>query len=191
MTDCLKDFVDKNPEISGKRLPFGFTFSFGFDQIALDEAVITQFGIATNLPDAIGKDPVQYFRNSISKKGLNIDVLAILNDTTSTLAYGMYLKPDTQMSFLLGSGTNTCYLERVDRITRLDSIKTFGKKVEKVAINCENGFLGDDGAIDFVKTEWDLIIDQESLFPKTYGFVFFQLLNQFENNGHLFQDLRN
>ena len=100
-------------------------------------------------------------------------MLAILNDTTSTLAYGMYLKPDAEIGFVLGTGMNTCYLESVDKIQYIsDPIETFGKKVDKVIINCENGFLGDNGSIDFAKTKWDIEIDSESPHPKSYGLVF-------------------
>ena len=73
------------------------------------------------------------------------------------------------MAYVLGSGMNTCYTERVDRIEKIDPIKTFGKKVEKVIINLENGMLGDNGSIDFAKTKFDFELDEQSMFPHSYG----------------------
>ncbi|CAG2181858.1 unnamed protein product, partial [Oppiella nova] len=170
MAACLEDFINNNPDIGDKRLPFGLTFSFGYDQKALDVGIVTQFGINTNLPDAVGRDAVQFMREAIARKNLKVDVMSICNDTTATLAYGMYLKPDTYIGFILGSGTNTCYLEDVNKIEKIDPLKTFGKRVDGVILNLENGFLGDDGSIDFAKTKWDLEIDAEALFPHSYGF---------------------
>ncbi len=69
MAQCIDDFLNKFPELRNKRLPFGFTFSFGFDQIALDKAIINQFGLETDLPEAIGNDAVQYLREAIERKG--------------------------------------------------------------------------------------------------------------------------
>ncbi|CAG2108517.1 unnamed protein product [Medioppia subpectinata] len=167
---CIEDFVNTNPDIGGKRLPFGMTFSFGYDQTALNVGIIKQFGIDTDLPEAVDKDAVKYLQDAIDRKGLKVDVLSIANDTTATLAYGMSLKPDTYIGFILGSGTNTCYLENVDRIEKIDPLKTFGTKTESVILNLENGFLGDNGSIDFVKTKWDLEVDNDSLFPHNYSF---------------------
>ena len=189
LADCLKEFIEGNADIRGKRLPFGFTFSYGYHQKALDSGIMAQFGISTDISNGVGRDAVPIFREAINKKGLNVDLLAILNDTTSILSYGIYLKRGTQIGFVLGSGTNTCYLERVDRIEHLDPIKTFGKKVENVIINCENGYLGDNGSIDFAKTVFDKEIDEESLFPHNYGYLFDKTLHS--HNYHIFPDLRN
>jgi len=168
LAQCIDDFLNKVPELRNKRLPFGFTFSFGFDQIALDKAIITQFSMETDLPEAIGNDAVQYLREAIERKGLNIKVMSILNDTTAVLALGLYMKPEAAIGFILGTGTNICYLERVDRIKKIDPIATFGSDVKHVIINTECGFIGDNGSMNFAKTKFDFEIDEESLFPHNY-----------------------
>ncbi len=168
MAQCIDDFLNKVPELRNKRLPFGFTFSFGFDQIALDKAIINQFGLETDLPEAIGNDAVQYLREAIERKGLNIEVISISNDTTAVLALGLYMKSEAAIGFILGTGTNICYLERVDRIKKIGPNATFGSDVKHVIINIESGFIGDDGSMNFAKTKFDLEIDEESLFPHNY-----------------------
>ena len=137
--------------------------------MALDKGIIKFGSIITDLSDVYDQDAVQLFRDAIERRGANVDVLGIINDTTSTQVYGMYLKPGTQMAYVLGSGMNTCYTERVDRIEKIDPIKTFGKNVEKVIINLENGMLGDNGSIDFAKTKFDFELDEQSMFPHSYG----------------------
>jgi len=139
--------------------------------VGLDKGIITQFSLETDIPEAIGNDAVQYLRDAIDRKGLNIDVLAITNDTTAVLALGLYMDPEAAIGFILGSGTNICYLEQVDRIKKIDPLTTFGSNVQNVIINTECGFLGDDRSMDFAKTKFDLEIDEESLFPHSYSYL--------------------
>jgi hexokinase len=162
LAQCIDDFLNKVPELRNKHLPFGFTFSFSYDQIALDKAIITRFGLETDLPEAIGNDAVQYLREAIERKGLNIKIMSISNDTTAVLAFGLYMKPEAAIGFILGTGTNICYLERVDRIKKIDPIATFGSDVKHVIINTECGFIGDNGSMNFAKTKFDFEIDEES-----------------------------
>lgn len=96
---------------------------------------------------------------------------SISNDTTAVLALGLYIDPEAAIGFILGSGTNACYLERVERIKKIDPIATFGPNATNVIINTECGFLGDNGSMNFAKTKFDLEIDEESLFPHEYTYL--------------------
>ena len=52
----VKNFVEKKGLASlGKTLLLGFTFSFGYEQLSIDSGITVQFGINTNIPDAVGK----------------------------------------------------------------------------------------------------------------------------------------
>ena len=93
LADCLKDSISKYKDLESKRLPFAFTFSFGYDQLALDKGIIKFGSIITDLSDVYDQDAVQLFRDAIERRSVNVDVLGIINDTTSTQVYGMYLKP--------------------------------------------------------------------------------------------------
>ena len=50
---------------------------------------------------------------------LNVDVVAIVNDSTGTLLQGAYTDPDCVVGMIFGSGFNTCYVERVSAINKL------------------------------------------------------------------------
>lgn len=64
----------------------GFTFSFPMKQHSLDSATLDAWAKSFNLPTVIGTDVVDRLRDSLHKLGHNhIEVVAILNDTTSTL----------------------------------------------------------------------------------------------------------
>lgn len=83
--ECLCDFVAEN-DLVDVALPLGFTFSFPMQQHSLSSATLAAWAKSFNLPTVIGRDVVELLRESLAKLGHNhIDVVAILNDTTSTL----------------------------------------------------------------------------------------------------------
>lgn len=77
----------------------GFTFSFPMRQHGLNTATLDAWAKSFNLPTVIGTDVVDRLRDSLHKLGHNhIEVVAILNDTTSTLV--MTFIPRKKHSFL-------------------------------------------------------------------------------------------
>jgi hexokinase len=155
----LKQLIEKN-----KRLKLGFTFSFGYDQIALDIGLVKQFSFVTDLPDAIGKDAVQMLRDAFKRKSINyIDVVAIMNDSTSALVYGKYLDQKAAISLLLSTGYNIAYLEQIDHVEKLKEKRNelFKPNETHVVINTESCLFGDDGNLDFAKTKYDHEADAE------------------------------
>jgi hexokinase len=72
---------------------------------------------------------------------------------------------------ILGSGFNSAYIERVSNITKLTQIQKDNLEgCEQVAVDVECGAFGDNGCIDYVKTDIDKEIDNESLFPNSFSF---------------------
>ena len=61
----------------------------------------------------------------------------------------------------LGTGSNACYVEKVENAEMFDG----DKSKPYVIINTEWGAFGDDGRLDFVRTEYDREIDQYSINP--------------------------
>lgn len=51
-------------------------------------------------------------------------MLIQVNDTVGTLALGHYHDPDTVAAVIFGTGTNACYLERMDAIIKCQGIPT-------------------------------------------------------------------
>lgn len=120
-------------------------------------------------PGVIGEDAVKLLNNSLTKIGLeNVKVVAILNDATGTLVAGVHDYPDTGISVLLSTGSNGAYLEKVERIERWESGSKEG--LEYVIVDPEWGAFGDNGSIDFIKTEWDRILDENSLLPASFTY---------------------
>lgn len=63
---------------------------------------------------------------------------------------------------LLGTGSNACYVEKQENAETWHDIDMGSGNV---LINLEWGALGDDGALDFVRTEYDDEIDKYSVNP--------------------------
>lgn len=86
LAECLCDFVKIRKLDGKKKLPLGFTFSFPMQQHSLDSATLITWTKSFNCVNVVNEDVVKMLRNSLHKLGQhNIDVLAILNDTTGTL----------------------------------------------------------------------------------------------------------
>lgn len=91
LAKCICKFVADNDLVSVP-LPLGFTFSFPMQQHSLSSATLAAWAKSFKLPSVIGCDVVQLLRDALHKYGHNhIEVLAILNDTTSTLVTMFYI----------------------------------------------------------------------------------------------------
>ncbi|KAG4973611.1 hypothetical protein JHK87_030432 [Glycine soja] len=72
----------------------------------------------------VGIDVPACMQEALTRKGLDVRVAALANDTVGTLALGHYNDSDTVASVIIGTGTNACYLERVDAIIKCQGLLT-------------------------------------------------------------------
>ncbi len=132
-----------------------------------------------------------------------MEVMAVLNDSTGTLIAGSIIDPKCSVAVIVGTGSNACYLERVDRCPKWKAPKECDedgqpeRKIMKsktkdttleeeidliaknkayyngenlVAINTEWGALGDNGTLDFIRTEFDNELDNCSHHPHSFTY---------------------
>jgi len=169
LAECIKDFCVKKSVNLTEEISLGFTFSFPMVQHALDIGVLVNWTKSFNCPGVIGEDAVKLLNTSLQKIGMqNVKVVAILNDTTGTLVAGAHDYPDTAIGLILGTGTNGAYLENIDKIIRWESGSKEG--VHEVIIDPEWGAFGDNGCIDFIKSDWDRELDRNSLLPASFTY---------------------
>lgn len=62
----------------------------------------------------------------------------------------------------LGTGSNACYVEKVENAENFEGGEAHKKHV---LINTEWGAFGDNGALDFIRTQYDRDIDSNSINP--------------------------
>lgn len=171
LAECIKDFIEKRNLKSIERMPLGFTFSFPMSQAALDVGCLVNWTKSFNCPGVIGEDVVAMLNVALESVGVkNVSVVAILNDTTGTLVAGSHDTSDCAVGLILGTGTNASYIEKAERVVRWGEGTARDTLVKEVIMDPETGAFGDNGCIDFIKTEWDRELDLASLLSGSFTF---------------------
>ncbi|XP_017012946.2 hexokinase type 2 [Drosophila takahashii] len=162
IAECLSNFMSEH-NVYKERLPLGFTFSFPLRQLGLTKGLLETWTKGFNCAGVVNEDVVQLLKDAIARRGdVQIDVCAILNDTTGTLMSCAWKNHNCKIGLIVGTGANACYMERVEE-AELFAAEDPRKK--HVLINTEWGAFGDNGALDFVRTEFDRDIDVHSINP--------------------------
>ena len=90
----------------------------------------------------------------------NVDVVALVNDTTGTQMALGWGNPDCYVGLILGTGTNACYMEQTSNIPKYTGDKS---KHPQVIINCEWGAFGEKGELDDFRNAIDEELDKGGL----------------------------
>lgn len=97
----------------------GFSFSYPCNTVSLKSGVLLEWTKGMNVPDAIGKDPVKLLEEQLQKRGINVHIVAMCNDSVATLMAHSYNTNTACVGVVLGSGTNAAYVELVSNIPKL------------------------------------------------------------------------
>uniref|UniRef100_A0A8C6IIY9 hexokinase n=1 Tax=Mus spicilegus TaxID=10103 RepID=A0A8C6IIY9_MUSSI len=159
VADCLADFM-KNKDLTHKKLPLGFTFSFPCRQNKLEEGVLLSWTKKFKARGVQDTDVVNRLATAMKKhKDLDVDILALVNDTVGTMMTCAYDDPNCEVGVIIGTGTNACYMEDMSNIDLVEGDEG------RMCINTEWGAFGDDGALEDIRTEFDRELDLGSLNP--------------------------
>uniref|UniRef100_A0A7I4YMY3 Phosphotransferase n=1 Tax=Haemonchus contortus TaxID=6289 RepID=A0A7I4YMY3_HAECO len=149
-----------------KKLPLGFTFSFPCKQDGLTRAKLIHWTKGFSASGCEGHDVVHLLRKAVKRRGdIEIDVVALLNDTVGTLMACAFKENSCQIGVIVGTGTNACYMEKLENVPKLKGQWETDGDPPMMIINMEWGAFGDDGAINFVMTEYDKMVDGNSINP--------------------------
>lgn len=159
IASCLADFMRDN-DCASERLPLGFTFSFPLTQVGLTKGILAQWTKGFSCSDVQGEDVVRLLEEALERRGdIQIEVCAILNDTTGCLMSCAWKNRNCRVGIICGTGCNACYVEKCENVS------TFSNESGKpyVIINTEWGAMGDGGSLDFILTEYDKEVDNASI----------------------------
>ncbi|KAJ0087432.1 hypothetical protein Patl1_09552 [Pistacia atlantica] len=160
----------------GRQREIGFTFSFPVKQTSIDSGILNKVDqglcclwngtevtcswkqwletmrhiihcIHCAWQQKAGKDVVACLNEAMERQGLHMQVSALVNDTVGTLAGARYWDDDVMVAVILGTGTNACYVERMDAIPKLQ------------------GYKSSSGRTVFPLTEFDREMDAASINP--------------------------
>jgi len=160
IAECLANFI-KEHKLQDERLPLGFTFSFPLKQLGLTKGFLIRWTKGFNCEGVVDHDVVELLEDALKRRGdVKIQVCAVLNDTTGTLMSCGWRNHDCKIGVIVGTGSNACYVERVENAELYDGPDN-GKS--HVLINTEWGAFGDNGALDFIRTEYDREMDEFSI----------------------------
>ncbi|XP_068662288.1 hexokinase-3-like isoform X2 [Aristolochia californica] len=151
-------------ESSDQRRELGFTFSFPVKQTSVSSGVLIKWTKGFAIEDAVGKDVSECLQRALDKRGLDMRVSVLVNDTVGTLAVGHYHDEDTVAAVIIGTGTNACYVDRTDAIVKCQGLLT---NSGRMVVNIE---WGNFWSSHLPRTTYDIDLDGESPNPNDQGF---------------------
>ncbi|XP_014403663.1 PREDICTED: hexokinase-1 isoform X1 [Myotis brandtii] len=157
IVSCISDFLDYMG-IKGPRMPLGFTFSFPCKQMSLDAGILITWTKGFKATDCVGHDVATLLREAVKRREeFDLDVVAVVNDTVGTMMTCAYEEPTCEIGLIVGTGSNACYMEEMKNVEMLEG------NVGRMCINMEWGAFGDNGCLDDIRTEYDVLVDENSL----------------------------
>ncbi|KAH9505578.1 Hexokinase-2 [Bulinus truncatus] len=170
IAESIQDFLEKQGLAhSEKKIPLGFTFSFPSTQLALNKSILLTWTKTFKCPDGVGEDPVAMLEAAIQRKNkdLPVDVVVVMSDTVSTLMAGNYLDKKCRVGLILGTGCNAAFVENISDI---DKWTGDNEDPKHVIVNVELGSTGDNGCMDFCRSEYEKEVDKYSNHPGSFTF---------------------
>ncbi|MBO4448444.1 MAG: hexokinase [Kiritimatiellae bacterium] len=150
-------FANELRRVKGKATAekFGFCFSYNCDATEDLDAKLNVWTKGIQAPEIVG----QYVGRELLKR-LGGGKIAIVNDTVATLLAAKAMEGDrtysSYLGFILGTGTNTAYVERNENIRKLPSLPAGRSMI----INSESG-----GFDKMERSAFDLAMDAKQPDP--------------------------
>ncbi|CAK1546796.1 unnamed protein product [Leptosia nina] len=166
LADCVLDFL-RSEGMEKDELSLGFTFSFPMKQHSISSGELITWTKSFKCGGMAGVDVAALLQRCLNDRGLKVTVQVLLNDTTGTLVAGAHLDPEVAIGVILGTGSNGCYMERADRVVHWESSY---ERVHDVCVDIEWGAFGDNGCLNFLRTDFDEEVDRNSLLATSFTF---------------------
>ncbi|EPS64171.1 hypothetical protein M569_10608, partial [Genlisea aurea] len=164
----LKSFVERVENVSDpsqlERRDLGFTFSFPVKQTSSSSGNLIRWTKGFSVSDMVGKNVSEVLQQAINRKGLNMRVAVLVNDTVGTLALSNYHDEDTVAAVIFGTGTNACYLEQTEAVIKCQSLR---KNSGRTAVNIE---WGNFWSSHLPRTSYDAGLDSDTPNPNEQCF---------------------
>jgi len=153
--------------------------------------------------EVVGENISEILYSSLSKKGISVNISALIDDTVGTLLTGCYSHVDAFCfcGVIVGTGSNCCYIERISNIPKLSNLE-LTEKPEFMVLNLESGNFGsriEHIGIDLPMSEFDHELDKNSqnknqqLFEKQISGMYLGeisrlVIKKFMKNGIIFRN---
>ncbi|KAK3096061.1 hypothetical protein FSP39_022644 [Pinctada imbricata] len=162
IANCIGKFITEQ-NLQGEKLPLGFTFSFPCKQEGLAKARLSKWTKGFRCEGVVGEDICFLLHEALKRLGITgVEVVAVVNDAVGTLMSVANNDRRCEIGLILGTGCNACYMETLDNVGLWEEDCDFP---QQVIINTEWGAFGDNGCLDFIRTEYDRELDTYSINP--------------------------
>lgn len=155
----LAAYLTSYKDVSEK---IGFCFSYAVEIFPDKDGKLLEWSKEVKAPEVIGQ---MVGKNLLDAMGTPDKQIVLMNDTVSTLLAGQAAtagrKFDTYIGYILGTGTNACYIEKNKNITKTADLDPKGKMI----INIESGNFG-----LMPRTDIDIAFDNTTKQPGRYTF---------------------
>ena len=157
--NVIAGYVKSNAELADR---IGFCFSYPTEILPDRDGRLLQFCKEVQAPEVVG---TLIGKNLLETLGMEEKQIVLLNDTVATLLAGKSASfgrlYDSFIGFILGTGTNTCYIESNRNIVKVKNLDPAKSQI----INIESG--------NFRKvpqSDLDIIFDNTTVNPGDYKF---------------------
>jgi len=157
--NTIAGYIRSNAELTGR---IGFCFSYPTEIFPDKDGKLLQFCKEVQAPEVVGE---LIGKNLLETLGMEEKQIVLLNDTVATLLAGKSAafnrEYDSYIGFILGTGTNTCYIESNRNINKLADLDPTKSQI----INIESGNFG-----KVPQTDLDVFFDRTTVNPSDYKF---------------------
>ncbi len=157
--NTLAGYIKPNAELSDR---IGFCFSYPTEIFPDKDGRLLQFCKEVQAPEVVGE---LIGKSLLETLGMEEKQIVLLNDTVATLLAGKSAAVghdyDSYIGYILGTGTNTCYIESNVNILKLKDADPSKSQI----INIESGKFG-----KVPQTDLDVIFDSTTVNPGDYKF---------------------
>jgi len=155
----LAAYLTSYKDVSEK---IGFCFSYAVEIFPNKDGKLLEWSKEVKAPEVIGQ---MVGKNLLEAMGTPKKQIVLMNDTVSTLLAGQAATAgrefDTYLGFILGTGTNVCYIEQNKNITKTQGLEAKGNQI----INIESGNFN-----LMPRTDIDIAFDNTTKLPGRYTF---------------------
>lgn len=157
--------ADALEPLKGEFDSIGFCFSYPANILPDFDGRLLHWTKEIKIPELVGKHVGAGLVQALEERGISGKQVVVLNDTVASLlagqAQGQSFGASSYIGFILGTGTNTAYVEQNKNIGKLDGYLASGSQ----AINVESG-----GFAAFKRGPLDLQLDERSENPGAHVF---------------------
>ncbi|XP_070202706.1 hexokinase type 2-like [Littorina saxatilis] len=122
-----------------------------------------QKGESKKLFGVIADHTNDFFTNSHFDNLGKLEVVAVVHDAVSTLMSVADKVPNCKIGLIVGNGLNACF---VKDLTNVETDCPEDDKPIEMFVNTELGALGENGCLNFCRTDFDQLLDEKSNVPK-------------------------